>query len=411
MNCPYDSDLTHTLGVGQVRQPLPRIGRTTDVRLPLPAYTDRAMTPTRALCSLCVPLLSLTLAFGPKTATAADTTWAQTLDTPAVAAHVAAQGGDVLIVTAGPGSNALRNVAKALRAELEEAGTAGVVSVSESRKKDAGLDDASLLSALDSDVDRVAIVRVDDDRVTVSVYDNNGTAVGGFSAARGDTIEAPVETSHTGDSPLAILEGGLPEAQDGAIAEYERKRVVFDGALQVTATGTNSAIVSRSFEPRTGGGAPLPNDEFYKYVGRDDLAKEYRRRKAARLGLVTTGSLVAVTGLVVMLALPLAAVTGGDDCISIEDPMEADACTASADRQQKKKVRRGLGIGGGLLAGGIVMGVLGGKIRPHTSSATDVQEMGETYNHDLRKRLGVREVAVRASADRSGGGVVLSGSF
>ncbi len=243
------------------------------------------------------------------------------------------------------------------------------------------------------------------------IYDNNGTAVGGFSAARGDTIQAPPETSHNGDSPLAILDGGLPESQDGAMAEYDRKRVVFDGALQVTATGTNSAVLSRSFEPRTGGGAPLPNDEFYQYVGRDDLAQEYRRRRAARLGLVTTGSLAAVTGLIVMVALPLAAVAKSDGCISIDDSMEFDACTESADREQKSKVRRGLGIGGGLLAGGIVMGVIGGRIRPHTSSATEIQEMGESYNKDLRKRLGVQEVAVRGSADRSGGGVVLSGRF
>lgn len=369
------------------------------------------MTPTRALSSVATPLLSLALALGPRTAIAADTTWAQTLDTPAVAAHVAAHGGDVLVVTAGQSSNALREVSRAFQAELEEAGTAGTVSLSESSKKNSGLDDASLLAALDTDVERVVIVRVDDDRVTVSIYDNGGTAVGGFSAARGDTIEAPPETSHTGDSPLAILEGGLPESEDSSLAEYDRKRVVFDGALQVTATGTNSAIVSRSFEPRTGAGAPLPDHEFYDYVGRDDLSQEYRRRKAARLGLVTTGSLAAVTGLVVMLALPLAALTGGDDCYALEDPAESDACEANSERQQKKKVRRGLGIGGGLLAGGIVMGVIGGKIRPHTSSAAEVQEMGETYNKGLRKRLGVREVAVRASADRRSGGVVLSGRF
>lgn len=369
------------------------------------------MTPSRASSSIAAPVLCLALALGPRTAAAADTTWAQTLDTPAVAAHVAAHGGDVLILTAGRGSNSLREVAKALRAELEEAGTAGVVSLSESSKKTAGLDDASLLGALDTDAERVVIVRVDDDRVTVSVYDTGGTAIGGFSAARGDAIEAPPQTSHTGDSPLAILEGEVPESEDSALAEYDRKRVVFDGALQVTATGTNSAVVSRRFEPRTGAGAPLPGDEYYSYVGRDDLAKEYRRRKAARQGLITVGSLAAVTGLVVMMALPIAAISEDDGCISIEDPLESDACTASADRRQKKKVRRGLGLGGGLLAGGIVMGVIGGKLRPHTSTATDVQEMGESYNKDLRKRLGVREVAVRGSADRRGGGVVLSGRF
>ncbi|MBV1861368.1 MAG: hypothetical protein KUG77_23315, partial [Nannocystaceae bacterium] len=140
------------------------------------------MTPTQPLCSLAAALLSLALALGPRTALAADTTWAQTLDTPAVAAHVSAQGGDVLIVTAGRGSNALREVAKAFRAELEDAGTAGIISLSEPSKKNAGLDDASLLSALASDADRVAIVRVDDNRVTVSVYDSHGTAIGGFSA-------------------------------------------------------------------------------------------------------------------------------------------------------------------------------------------------------------------------------------
>ncbi|MGH1344944.1 MAG: hypothetical protein ACRBN8_25520 [Nannocystales bacterium] len=369
------------------------------------------MTPTRVLSSVAVPMLSLALVLGPRPAVASDTTWAQTLDTPTVAAHVAAHGSDVLIVTAGRSSNALREVARALRVELEETGTVGLVSVSESSKKNAGLDDASLLGTLDTDAQRVAIVRVDDDRATVSVYDNGGTAVGGFSAARGDTIEPPPETSHSGESALAILEGDLPESEDSALAEYDRKRVVFDGSLQVTATGTNSAVLSRSFEPRTGAGAPLPGDEYYTYVGRDDLAQEYRRRKAGRQVLITAGSLTALTGLVVMLALPLAAVAKDDGCISLEDPIESDACTANADRQQKKKVRRGLGLGGGLLAGGIVMGVIGGKIRPHTSTATDVQEMGESYNKDLRKRLGVREVAVRGSADRRGAGVVLSGRF
>ncbi len=370
------------------------------------------MTPTRPLSCLVAPLLSFALAAGARPAAAADTTWAQTLDNPAVAAHVAAHGGDVLIVTAGRSSNALREVAKALRDKLDEAGTAGVVSLTESSEKNAGLDDASLLSTLERDVDRVAIVRVDDNRVTVSVYDPRGTAIGGFSAARGDTIEAPAQTSHSGDSPLAIVDGGIPESEDSALAEYDRKRVVFDGAVQVTATGTNSAVISRSFEPHTGAGAPLPDDEFYKYVGRDELAKEYRRRKAARQALITTGTLAALTGVVVMIALPVSAVAADDNCVSLEDPLEADACTSRADRQQKTKVRRGLGLGGGLLAGGIVMGVIGGKIRPHTSSASEVQEMGESYNKNLRKRLGVREVAVRGSADpRGGGGVVLSGRF
>lgn len=366
-------------------------------------------------------LLSLSLALAPARAIAADATWAQTFDTSAVVAHVSPQGGDVVVITAGKRSNGLRDAARALQAELEESGTAGAVTLVSTNKAQARLDDAALLDALSGDADRAVVVRFDGTRATVSVYDAAGLAIGGFSAGRGDAIEPPAETTHEGDSTLAILEDA-PEIADEALIEYERKKVVFDGSLRVTAIGSNSARVSRDFAPQTGAGAPLPEDEFYSYIGRDDLAKEYRRRKAARSGLIAGGGVAMLTGVVVMLAVPLAAVAKTDDsgldCFGIDDPVMAEACEADADAaearaesRQQSQVRRGLGIGGGLLAGGIVLSVVGGRIRPHAKSAAELQELGDAYNADLRKRLGLREVVLRGSANRNGGGLVLSGRF
>ncbi len=366
---------------------------------------------TRIASALAICLL----AGVPRIASAADSTWAQTLDAPAVAAHVWAQGGHVVVLTAGSRSNALRQVASALRDEIDESRTAASVEIAEATQAQAGLDDARLLAALDVDAQRVAIVRVSGDedaqRVTVSVYTPEGTAIGGFSAARGDTIEPPPQRSHAGGSDLAVITSGTIEQGDEALAQYERKRVIFDGALEVTANGSSGATISRGFEPKTGAGAPLPADEYYTYIGREDLAQEYRRRRGARIGLVTTGSLAALTGLTLMMALPIAAIAKGDDCSSIDDPMTADACTAAADARQKSQVRRGLGIGGGLLGGGIVMAAIGGRINPHTSTAAEIEEMGSEYNRELRNRLGVSGMAVRGSAHRRGGGVVLSGRF
>jgi hypothetical protein len=367
------------------------------------------MTPQR-LSSLAAVALSLSLTLGPRVALAAESTWAQTLDTPAVSAHVAAHGGDVLIVSTGPASNARKEVVRALQAELEEAGSVGTVTRMDASKKDTALDDLSLLGTLDTAAARVAVVRVAKGRATVSVYDTEGTAIGGFSVSRGETIEPPAETSHTGDSVLAVLDDA-PELDDDAMAEYDRKRVVFDASLHVTATSNTSAVVTRGFDPRTGAGAPLRGDEYYQYVGREDLAKEYRRRKAARTGLIVTGTLASATGLIVMLALPLSGIAGGEECYKREDPMAIDACEASNDARQKKKVRQGLGIGGGLLGGGLVMAIIGGRINPHTSTAAEIQEMGDDYNRQLRNKLGVSNLAVNGSAHRRGGGVVLSGRF
>ncbi|MEM9454949.1 MAG: hypothetical protein AAGF11_12270 [Myxococcota bacterium] len=364
------------------------------------------MTSDQTISTLAT-VLSLALALGPRPAMAGESTWADTLDTPAVEAHVAAHGGNVVIVRAGKRSNDLREVARALRAELEEGGTTGRITLEEAEGRLADADDATLVSELAADADRVAIVRVADGRATISVYDAAGTAIGGFSAARGDTIEVPPETSHTGDSVLTVIEDA-PELEGDALAEYERKRVVFDGTVHVTATGSNSAVLTRGFEPRTGAGAPLPKDEFYTYIGREDLAKRYRRRNAVRVGLLAGGGLTAATGLTLMLALPLAAVIQEGDASLECDTFE---CSDAADARQKQRVGRGLGIGGGLLVGGIAMLVVGGKIRPHTATAAEVQQMGEQYNEDLRKELGVRRIAIRGAANRHGGSVVLSGRF
>lgn len=355
-----------------------------------------------------------------------DVTWAQTFDDPAVSAHVAAQGKEVVIISAGSPSKRLTEVANALRAELESSGTAGIVTLERASKRTAELSDTTLIERQgDASAERFVIVRVDagdDARATISVYSSDADALGGFSAARGDTIEPPVETSHRGDTSLAVLDDDtIGETDDEALIEYMRKRVVFDGALQLTATGQGSAIMSRKFAPTTGAGAPLVDDEFYSYIGKEDLAAKFRRRRAAKVGLTSGGGVMAATGFVLMLALPLAAIVQEEntDCDADYDATQAemtaaDMCASNAEAIKKRKVRQGLGIGGALLGGGIVLTIVGGKMKAHSATAAQLQAMGEDYNRDLRKKLGVREtigVRVSPSASRDGGGVVLSGWF
>ncbi len=345
--------------------------------------------------------------------------WTSTFEPPAIATHVDAAGRDVVVVSVGGGSSPAHAAARDLRTRLADEATRVRDGASLGALKD--LDDDEIVArARPLSADRVVIVRAFDDgdtpEVVVTVYAADGRTVGGFSAHAGDVVDPPA-TGRAAKDDVASAIVSFEEVDEEAAATFERRRVVFDMDLLVASDG-NVATVSRRFHPMTGEGRPLDGAEFYRYVGRDDLARKYRSRRIARTAVGVGAAATAVTGLGLMFGYGI-----GKSVSITNETCDGDLLSDAAMQcEDDKSARRrqalavGLGAGSGLLVGGLVLSVVAARLSPHPVAGTEALGLARTFNDNLRKELGLpkREpgkVTATPSASSESVGLIVSGRF
>ena len=183
----------------------------------------------------------------------------------------------------------------------------------------------------------------------------------------------------------SVLAATNPQAGlEATIREYDQRRVVVDTVFVVDDHGGRE-IIPKRFRAHTGAGRVLSGPEFYAYVGRPDLASEYRVRSKRKkiLGGVGLGMFVAGAG------------------VSLGS-IGASGRTASAL----------LGSGVVLMFGGLVPIGFAGTLSPHPVTPAQVGDLVSEQNKRLRAELGLPErVKVRPVASSAGGGAVVSGRF
>lgn len=132
------------------------------------------------------------------------------------------------------------------------------------------------------------------------------------------------------------------------------------------------------------GGKPLPARDFYRRLGRPDLAAWSEDRTRQRVWLMSGGGLVLVAG-VVSGALVLAS---GPDTSSpacqTGDPKVYSDCASRAEKAQ---------MGGALLAGaGLALGgaliVWGMNVPEMVTSVDETRRLATEYNETLSRKLG-----------------------
>jgi hypothetical protein len=300
-----------------------------------------------------------------------------------------------LVVGAGKPTPALLSAAAALEEALRAGGKAELVMNGASLGPVVELDDPALVARCESlPVARVAVVRTfeaegEAPRAVVTVYDKKSKVLVAFTAQAGkvlasgrhDAAAAGLGVPSSLAQSVLRAEGG--EAQD----EYNRSYVEFTDVTAVTQAG---AVFEWTMVHQGKQHARLEGDAFYRLIGRDDLATQYRSNEATRTGFIVAGVAIAV-------ALPLLAFASRSqkDCgsgPSVFDPnfqSASDAwfkCTQDNDSATSQAMVLG-GIGGAL---GVGIAVLGANfVHLHPVDASEARRLGEEYNKKLKARLGL----------------------
>jgi hypothetical protein len=139
---------------------------------------------------------------------------------------------------------------------------------------------------------------------------------------------------------------------------------------------------------------PLAGRSLYAALGRQDLAKEYERRAAAKRLMGVGAGLLLISGAVVALTA-----FGIHGC----NPGDVH-CYNDRDQQLRERFY----WSGGLAAGGVVLGIASSSYSAHPVSRNELMSLIREHNRQVRAEAGVR---VSPMVMPGGGGVSVGGSF
>lgn len=344
-------------------------------------------------------------------ATAADG-WRASMPAGAVATYIP-DGAAVLVVAAGDNLERGGEAAAALRAAFAQREGAPLVMDGAAVGDVSALPDSDIVArATHLPVDRLAIVRVfvsgeaASARAVVSLYDRDGRAHGAFSVREGEALGPAVETSEppatspkegTYTVPVQTRVPPEPEPQPdestvySAVIDdydaYRRNRIWFRESVAVN---LKTGWVTHFLHAAQGDtGVPLDGADFYRVVGRDDLAARYTRRKRLRRGMLIGGGVAALGG-VVLASWP----SPHERCLD-------EPGNTSLDCVGLQGSPTSLNDAGDLVAvGGFVAFFAGLFYNPHPVSVKEAVELADAYNESLRAgraNAGPRPGSVRGS--------------
>jgi hypothetical protein len=278
----------------------------------------------------------------------------------------------------------------------------------------AALGDADLVKKVGSlPVDRVAVVRVfpggEHHTAVVTFYGLDGKAVAALNVEQGQAL------AKNSSGGLGIAGGVAPRAaqavaelattNEDAEEQYEKRAVWFQdfGAFD----GRTGAMVATWSEPRKGKyGEPLAGADFYDYVGKPDLAAQYRAVESENSFDAKVGGFLSLGGLAFMLVGPFVL------------PKSHDEATGYDHR----RIFLPMGIGGAAMITGLIYAVAAWD-DPNPVQLHEAREMADKFNEGLKAELGIHaeatptsaergiDVAVAPYVDKNAGGLVLGVRF
>ena len=355
----------------------------------------------------------LLLFTGSSVARAADADWSAAFAPTAVATHLPAGKTDVIVVGAGPASPELRGAAAALEKGLRGSGRAGLVMNAAGLGPVEGLDDAAIVGKCKGlPVGAVAVVRVfpggadEPMRAVVTVYDRAGEVKSAFSAVAGPAGSNPT-TEGSGVSEAAVAGVSDVVKADGRTASasqerYDREYIGFHDIAIAGPGGVATGILP--YQGKYQRQLELP--EFYRLVGRADLAADYESTQTTRWILIIGGGAAMLVG------------TG----IALSNNTSHSSCETDNIINDTPKDCGPDGTAGFVIAAaGGVAALVGAFMHPTPMDPSTARELAEKHNSKLKKDLKLSagpptlarapQLTLSPYAARHGGGLMVGGAF
>ncbi len=358
--------------------------------------------------------------------------WAKTFDSQQVATYFDRGGLRIIVVSAGAPQNKAADAAAALEVALRKSGKTKLVMSDDSLESMASLNDKDIVGKCKSlPVDLAATVRVfpgeeeGKDNVVVVFYNLKGKVVVAMNGQANVKLPVNQNQATTGQGvttgaaktieEISEESNKKQEQQKDGQGEYDQSYIWFEemAAFQLTPMGARQ-VASWSIPYQGKLKKPLEGDEFYKTIGRQDLAEEYNNRKVLRWTLMVGGIGLEMAGLIVGLT---SIGNKSDECESYDYSNPNKCSYYKSDYTQ-------LWIGMGVMGAGIVSFFIGMFTPAHPISAYEGRQLADQYNKKLKQRLGLsssRQNRLTASAawrftlssfsTNSGGGLNLSTRF
>jgi hypothetical protein len=378
--------------------------------------------------------LSLLLALGPSTAVGATLRlstdamralddWAATFEPKAVGSYLGDERPKVIVIAANEEAGA---ASKALRGALVQSGRTGLVMDDAAVGSVEGLDDAAIVERAKSQpVDTIAVVRVfdageDPSDVVVMFYGVGGELTVALTGTAGAPIPersiAPGSTGVSSGAAEAVAELTRDPEPTATEVELERAQRQYDAQYlwleKWVGINAQSGLVITKWSTIKQGkyGNEVPGPQVYEILGRPDLARQYRTRRAIKYG-VGISSIAAGVGL---MAGGMGIVFGNTRArganFGFDDPI-GQGKTDPPVRVSSKAGYAMLGIGAGIMTFGSFFIRL---FKPHPVSVPEMARLMDEYNRKLRKDLGLPKprasIRLEPSVGLTNGGVV-SGRF
>jgi len=339
---------------------------------------------------------------GPVTALAGG--WQSTFEARAVSSYL--KGSNLKVVVAGVSSKEASAVAALTRTLRETSSVALAMPADALGKLDGLEDDAIVKKAQKLPVDRILVVRVfpsrdGGDSAVVSVYDKSGSVLGAFTGIAGEPMAQEAAATSRGvssETARAVDDLTRVSSTDTKALEEFEKRAVFTGDMMAVNMNTGMVVSSWTNFYKGKYKEPLEGAAFLDYVGKPELAAQYRKVDSQKTWL-RVGYWSALLAGETTFWWGFAKWAGASSAAyAYDDYSSAEAVAAVDDKKAGGKTMMLLGslLHVGWLAGLIIDGSMDYPI-----THSQALEYAEDYNKKLAGELGVSETAEAPAAKTS----------
>lgn len=196
----------------------------------------------------------------------------------------------------------------------------------------------------------------------------------------GRVPSAQVASKGPTDTPAVEgLESLNPEAR----VEFERKYLLIGDQVELWVS-RHFATLSPTYVVYEGKyRREVPENDFFRQVGRSDLAQSYERRRALSVGLIV-GSAALFVGSAIYAFTNIRTPTPCN--LPVTDPAFADKCVYHADQGNFSSVW--IGVGGVGIASLMALGGIASYRARHPVEADEMRRLADEYNVALIRKLG-----------------------
>lgn len=211
-------------------------------------------------------------------------------------------------------------------------------------------------------------------------------------------------------APVAIQVAD-PRAQQVAELQFRRDAIRFGDDYHISVSQYGGSVRREWFAMHGELDQRLDPHEFYRLVGRPDLADAYDHRHRVMLGGLVVGGVGMTASLVALIAMrPTLQI---DSCAATDPNYQM--CLDAANTKFLDEQQDAMLVGFGLLGVGTIGLVVGlwYHYHPHPISEDEAKQLADQHNQALRRTLGLPIVDVQLApiATASSGGFALSGRF